>query len=130
MAPDMGVNGNEAYPFKIKCDQDLKPVTCVMFNCMPMAVYDMVDQRFFQLLREIHIYDAASDGRPTQVRNWTLQPGDTFRSEIAHFVDCLDTGADPLTAGRDQRRPLLAVLAAYASMQCGKRIHLDSFDRT
>jgi hypothetical protein len=31
-----------------------------------MAVFDMVDQRFFELLREIHIYDSATDASPYQ----------------------------------------------------------------
>jgi hypothetical protein len=80
MAPDMGVNGNEAYPFKVKADQDIKPVTCVMFNCMSMAIFDMVDQRFFQLLREIHIYDAASDAVPYQYGYCLPLPPQQFES--------------------------------------------------
>lgn len=80
MAPDMGVNGNEAYPFKLKPDQDIKPITCVMFNCMPMAVYDMVDQRFFQLLREIHIYDATSDATPYEYGYCLPLPPQQFES--------------------------------------------------
>ncbi|MBU0610950.1 MAG: M28 family peptidase, partial [Armatimonadetes bacterium] len=80
MAPDMGVNGNEAYPFKVKCDQDIKPVTCVMFNCLPMAIFDMVDQRFFQLLREIHIYDATSDATPYEFGYCLPLPPQQFES--------------------------------------------------
>jgi UDP-N-acetylglucosamine 3-dehydrogenase len=76
----------------------------------------------------IRLYNAASDGRPDQVRDWTLQPGDTFRIEIAHFLDCLDAGIEPITSGREQRQPLLAVLATYTSIQDGKRVYLDEFD--
>ncbi|MEN6643085.1 MAG: ABC transporter permease [Armatimonadia bacterium] len=80
MAPDMGVNGNEAYPFKVKLDQDIKPVTCVMFNCLPMAIFDMVDQRFFQLLREIHVYDAQTDATPYQYGYCLPLPAQQFES--------------------------------------------------
>ncbi len=44
---------------------------------------------------------------------------DTFAAEIAHFVDCVRTGAEPLTSGRSQRRPLELVLAAYRAMETG-----------
>jgi len=64
MAPDLGVNGDAAYPITLKMDQEIKPVTCVMFGCKPMTIYDMVDQRFFELLREINIYDATTDATP------------------------------------------------------------------
>ena len=47
---------------------------------------------------------------------------------MAHFYDCLDDGSEPLTSGRDQRRPLLAVLATYASLQRGARVYLSEFD--
>lgn len=80
MAPDMGVNGAEAYPFKVKCDQDIKPITCVMFNCLPMALFDMVDQRFFQLLSEIHIYDASTDAVPYQYGYCLPLPPQQFES--------------------------------------------------
>jgi len=64
MAPDLGVSGAEAYPNKVPMDQDIKPVTVVLFDCMPVAIFDMVDQRFFQLLRELNLYDAATDAPP------------------------------------------------------------------
>lgn len=66
MAPDLGVNGDAAYPIKITMDQEIKPVTCVMFRCKTMTIFDMVDQRFFELLRELNVYDAANDAAPYQ----------------------------------------------------------------
>lgn len=66
MAPDRGVNGAEAYPIDLTLDQDIKPVTVVMFRCKPMVIFDMVDQRFFELLREINVLDAATDAAPYQ----------------------------------------------------------------
>ncbi|MEI6503671.1 MAG: hypothetical protein WCP21_21900, partial [Armatimonadota bacterium] len=101
MAPDMGVNGNEAYPFKIKLDQDLKPVTCVMFNCLPMAIYDMVDQRFFELLREIHIYDATTDAVPYQYGYCLPLPPQQFESsyEPVALIFCAAGTKIKLTMG-------------------------------
>lgn len=64
MAPDKGVNGETAYPTALTMDQEIKPVTSVMFKCKAMTVFDMVDQRFFELLREINVYDAANDASP------------------------------------------------------------------
>lgn len=66
MAPDLGVNGAEAYPINLTMDQEIKPLTCVMFRCKPMTIFDMVDQRFFELLRELYVYDAATDAAPYQ----------------------------------------------------------------
>jgi hypothetical protein len=101
MAPDMGVNGNEAYPFKLKLDQDIKPVTCVMFNCKPMAVFDMVDQRFFELLREIHVYDATTDAIPYQYGYCLPLPPQQFESsyEPVALVFCAAGTKVKLTMG-------------------------------
>jgi len=101
MAPDMGVNGNEAYPFKVKLDQDIKPVTCVMFNCLPMAIYDMVDQRFFELLREIHIYDATTDAVPYQYGYCLPLPPQQFESsyEPVALIFCAAGTKIKLTMG-------------------------------
>jgi predicted dehydrogenase len=49
---------------------------------------------------------------------------DTFALEIAHFLDCLRTGREPITGGQSQRRPLEIVLAAYASMESGAPVTL------
>jgi len=64
MAPDQGVSGAEAYPIEVTLDQEIRPVTVVMFKCKPMAIYDMVDQRFFELLSELYVYDAVRDATP------------------------------------------------------------------
>jgi predicted dehydrogenase len=76
----------------------------------------------------IRLYNAPDDGREEQTQTWTAPPGDTFLAEIAHFIECLDTGAEPMTSARDQRWPLLAVLATYASIQEGKRVYLAERD--
>jgi len=51
-----------------------------------------------------------------------VPPADTFALEVAHFMECVRTGAEPLTSGRAQRRALEAVLAAYRSMELGGEV--------
>jgi len=80
MAPDKGVNGNEAYPIDLTMDQEIKPVTCVMFGCKSMAIFDMIDQRFFELLREIYIYDASTDASPYEYGYCLPLPPQQFTS--------------------------------------------------
>jgi predicted dehydrogenase len=81
---------------------------------------------------QLRVYTAPHDGHPDQVQRWTIDPGDTFVAEISHWLDCLDRGfrpnpASPISA-REQRKPLLAVLAAYASMQRRERVALSELD--
>jgi predicted dehydrogenase len=79
---------------------------------------------------QVRLYDAAQDGQEGWVKAWEVPQGDTFVAEIAHFLDCLDTGGEPITGARDQRKPLLAVLATYASIRNSQRVYLAGFDRT
>jgi len=44
---------------------------------------------------------------------------DTFALEVEHFLHVVQTGEEPITSGRSQRRPLEIVLAAYRSMETG-----------
>lgn len=48
-----------------------------------------------------------------------VPPEDTFRLEIAHFLDCLESGQSPVTAGSKMRRSLEIILGAYRSMEDG-----------
>jgi predicted dehydrogenase len=50
--------------------------------------------------------------------------GDTFAAEIAHFLDCLRSGDEPITSGRAQRVALAYVLAAYRAMETGEPVSL------
>jgi predicted dehydrogenase len=47
---------------------------------------------------------------------------DTFALEVAHFLDCLRAGREPLTSARRQRRALEVVLAAYTSIAGGQPV--------
>jgi predicted dehydrogenase len=62
--------------------------------------------------------DYLVDGRGSE-RTISVPAADTFYLEIAHFLECIATGQEPLTSGRSQRRPLELVLAAYRSMESG-----------
>ncbi len=66
MAPDQGVNGAKQYPIELELTQHIKPTTVVLFVCKPMAIYDMIDQRFFELLSQIYVYDATTDAFPAE----------------------------------------------------------------
>lgn len=65
-APDRGQAGEETYPIEIPLDMMEKPVTVVLFECIGMTIFDMVDQRFFQLLSQIYVYDAATEAFPQE----------------------------------------------------------------
>jgi predicted dehydrogenase len=54
-----------------------------------------------------------------------VPPQDTFLLEVEHFIHCVQTGEEPLTSGRAQRRPLEFVLAAYESMATGRPVVLS-----
>ncbi len=80
MAPDLGVSGGDQFPKEIALDQPIKPATVVMFDCRPMAIFDMVDQRFFQLLSEIQVLDAATDAAPYEYGYCLPLPPEQFSS--------------------------------------------------
>ena len=73
----------------------------------------------------IRVYRADTDGDRTQLRELEVKPGDAFRNEIGHFLDCVGSGRQPLTNGQDQLTPLAAVCAAYRSMETGRRVYLN-----
>jgi predicted dehydrogenase len=47
---------------------------------------------------------------------------DTFELEVGHFIECVRTGKEPITAGRRMRKPLELVLAAYKSMRQNREV--------
>ncbi len=65
-APDRGRAGEQTYPIELSMDMLEKPVTVVLFECRGTALYDMVDQRFFQMLQQVYVYDAAREAEPQE----------------------------------------------------------------
>jgi predicted dehydrogenase len=61
------------------------------------------------------------DGTLTQ-HELHVPEANVFERELAHFVECVRANREPITSGRDQRRPLELVLAAYESMRTGRPI--------
>jgi predicted dehydrogenase len=80
--------------------------------------------------RTIELFSERPDYLPgglggTLVRHTIHVPeADTFAREIAHFIQCVRVGAEPVTSGRSQRRPLELVLAAYESMETGRPVRV------
>jgi predicted dehydrogenase len=60
------------------------------------------------------------DGRPRE--SVVMLKGDSFQAEIAHFIECVRAGQEPLTSGRRQRKPLELVQAAYESIRSGRTV--------
>lgn len=77
----------------------------------------------------IRLYRAPAAGQPLAVEEITVAQHDTFQAEMTHFLDCLDGGGEPITSGREERKPLVAVLATYESMARGQRVTLAEFER-
>jgi hypothetical protein len=63
-APDLGENGAKQYPIDVPMNVGTKSVPITLFRCKSMSIFDLVDQRYFQTLREINIYDASTDSTP------------------------------------------------------------------
>jgi UDP-N-acetylglucosamine 3-dehydrogenase len=76
----------------------------------------------------IQLYFAPQDGHPELVETIETPSGDTVRVEMAHFIDCLEGTAVPITSGREERKPLVAVLATYESIRRGQRIYLRDYE--
>ena len=72
----------------------------------------------------IHLYTAPKDGRQDLVEEIAIPQQDTFIAEITHFFDCLDHHVEPITSGREQRKPLQAVVATIESFRRGERVYL------
>jgi predicted dehydrogenase len=51
---------------------------------------------------------------------------DTFTAEISHFLSCITSGDEPVTAARGMRPGLAAILAAHASMARGVPVAPES----
>ena len=69
----------------------------------------------------IRIFDADTDGDPALLRDVHVEPDNAFRNEIDHFLQCVQSEAEPITSGRDQLASLAAVSAADRSMETGRR---------
>lgn len=53
---------------------------------------------------------------------------DAYTAELAHFVDCVRTGAKPESTGEDARGALAIALAAIRSVEDGRPVRLDELE--
>jgi len=62
-APDMGPDGDKKYPRDVYGRAGLKrPV--IVFRCVPTDIYDLVDNRYFQTLQKVFVFDAKDYSEP------------------------------------------------------------------
>jgi ABC-type antimicrobial peptide transport system permease subunit len=65
-APDQGVYGAKIFDNRVPINTRRKGVRVVVFPCVSTTIYDLVDQRYYQTLKELSVYDALTDGEPMQ----------------------------------------------------------------
>ena len=63
-APDLGNYGAKLLPNKVPIDTRRRGCRVVVFPCVSTTIYDLVDQRYLRTLRELDVYEAASDSAP------------------------------------------------------------------
>jgi len=63
-APDQGNYGAKMFPNLVPINTRRRGSRIVVFPCVSTTIYDLVDQRYLRTLRELNVYDAASDGEP------------------------------------------------------------------
>ena len=87
-------------------------------DCGSLVVRDGRTIRLFSERPELQVGGALTE------HDIYVPAEDTFLLEIEHFLTSIQTGLEPLTSGRAQRRPLEIVLAAYRSMESGQPVSL------
>jgi hypothetical protein len=63
-APDLGTQGAKQFSTEVFMTMGHKEATIVVFPCISIAVFDIVDPQVLVTLPSIHVYDAFSDAEP------------------------------------------------------------------
>jgi hypothetical protein len=63
-APDLGVQGNKAFSIEVYMTMGVKEASVVLFPCVSIAIFDIVDPQILLTLPDIHVYDAQTDAEP------------------------------------------------------------------
>ena len=63
-APDRGDRGEKLFPTDIEINMAEKDVTIVVFKCAPVAIFDLLDQRSYNMFSTVNLYDARTDSAP------------------------------------------------------------------
>lgn len=83
-APDRGPDGDKKYPRDVYGRAGLKrPV--IVFSCVPTDLYDLVDERYFQTLQKVFVYDADDYSEPISFGYSISQPGSA--AEFPSYVE-------------------------------------------
>jgi len=76
-----------------------------------------------------HIYSTRikeySDG-PTKLDIPSQDYAECFNNEIWHFLECIETGAEPVTSGRDNLGTMAVIEAVYQSAKTGQVVEVPS----
>jgi hypothetical protein len=84
-APDMGPDGDKKYPRTVQGRAGLRrPV--IVFRCCPTDLCDLVDERYFQTLQKLFIYDAKDYSEPISF-GYSLSSMGASASEFPSFVE-------------------------------------------
>jgi hypothetical protein len=83
-APDQGPEGDKKYPRDVGGrERTRRPV--IVFPCAPIDLYDVLDQRYFQTLQQVFVYDGRTGGEP--VSSGTSQPRFAGGAEMPSAVE-------------------------------------------
>lgn len=63
-APDLGVQGAKNFSIEVFMTMGRKEATVVVFPCVAIAIFDIVDPQVLVTLPNIHVYDAYTDAEP------------------------------------------------------------------
>jgi predicted dehydrogenase len=62
--------------------------------------------------------------QPVEPDRGELPSAESFANQLAHFVACCRSGAEPLSSGRDNRRTMQVVFGIYESARTGRTVSL------
>ncbi len=84
-APDQGPDGDKKYPREVYGRAGLKrPV--VVFHCCATDIFDLVDERYFQTLQKMFVYDAKNNSTPISY-GFSLPTFSSAGAEFPSYVE-------------------------------------------
>lgn len=63
-APDRGEQGEAKFKPEVDVNKTEVPLTLVVFDCVDVSVFDLLDQRSYEMFTSIDLYDASTDSTP------------------------------------------------------------------
>ena len=100
---------------------------------IPSATHEMTilygTAGVLQNVPEWQVYSTAFPDYADEFTSLNLPKADylqTFRNEIQHFIDCINTGTEPLSSGRDNLKTIAVIDAIYESAASGQVIEVET----